>query len=191
MKIPYFYYQDFWFINSAMSVGTGFVLAIMASRFFPILDVLGIKLESPVWTFTAIFAVLYQSVFIAYFWGKRRGAFEYSYFEKNIERSPEIKKLLEEAKNELKMGDHNSANSIFKNASLLAPENFVVHFKLASSYENLGQSEEAIKLYELAFENMPTGSEPLKNYIQNQINRVESKGPSKKTAPPGLRFVIY
>jgi len=191
MKIPYFYYQDFWFINSAMSVGTGFVLAIMASRFFPVLDIMGITLESPVWTFTAIFAVLYQSVFIRYFWGKRRGAFEYSYFEKNIERSPEIKKLLEEAKKELKMGDHNSANLIFKNASLLAPENFVVHFKLASSYENLGQSEEAVKSYEQAFKNMPESSEPLKKYIQNQIERVESKGPSKKTAPPGLRFVIY
>lgn len=191
MKIPYFYYQEFWLVNSTMSVGTGFVLAIMASRLFPILELMGITLESPVWTFTAIFAALYQSVFIGYFWGKRRGAFEYSYFEKNIERSPEINKLLKEAKKELKMGDYNSANSIFKNASLLAPENFIVHFKLASSYENLGQSEEAVKSYEKAFENMPESSEPLTNYIQNQIDRVASKGPSKKTAPPGLRFVIY
>ncbi|WP_321392099.1 tetratricopeptide repeat protein [uncultured Desulfuromusa sp.] len=191
MKIPYFHYQDFWFINSALSAGTGFVLAIMASRFSPILDAVGISLESPIWTFTAIFFVLYQSTFFSYFWGKRRGAFEYSYFERNIEHTPETKKILEEAKQELKSGDHKSANSKLKNALLLAPENFVVHFKLAASFENLGQSEEAIKSYEQALANLPEKSEPLQKYIQNQIDRVETKGPTKKTAPPGLRFVIY
>ena len=191
MKIPYFHYQDFWFINSALSAGTGFVLAIMASRFFPILDAVGISLELPIWTFTTIFFVLYQGMFYSYFWGKRRGAFEYSYFEKNIEQTPETKKLLEDAKQELKSGDHRSANLILRNASLLAPEYFVIHFKLAASYENLGQSEEAIKSYEQALVNIPERSGQLQKYIQNQIDRVEKKGPTKKTAPPGLRFVIY
>jgi len=72
----------------------------------------------------------------------------------------------------------------------LAPENFVYHFRLGATYENIREAEEAINSYQQALECLTGHSEPLDKYIQNQIERVESNGPTKKTEPPGLRFVI-
>jgi hypothetical protein len=59
------------------------------------------------------FFLFFQFIVPSYFWGKRRGEFEYSFLEKSAERgkpNKELHKLLNEVKRELKMSDVKSAH---------------------------------------------------------------------------------
>lgn len=179
MKIPLTYYIKFWIINTSMALGTGVVLGIF-SKFL-------------ILTIPLIILILYQFFICSYFWGKRRGAFEYTYLERNEERSNnmELVDLFRKAKKEYKSGDPVSAHNKFKEAIILYPNSFVAHFKYALSCEKLGNEKEAIIAYKAALDKMPFFSKNLGEFIERQIKRVETEGPNRKGSVPGLQYVIH
>lgn len=183
MKVPIIHYLRFWFVNSAMAFGTGFVMGMMFNGllFF---------LHPPI-TFPFIFAFIYQFFVLSYFCGHRRGAFEYSYLEKSAENDPNLKADFKEVKNEYKLGDPRAANLKLIEAIKKFPNHFVAHFKYAISCEKLGQAQEAIASYEAAFNLLRVESERLRAYVFAQIVRIRENGPSNKTTTPGLQHVIY
>jgi hypothetical protein len=75
--------------------------------------------------------------------------------------------------------------------SLMALDNFVVHFKYAISCERVGLSEDAIAVYETAMKLLPKSAEALNTYVEKQISRVKLKGPTKRSKAPGLQYIIY
>ncbi|WP_027715939.1 hypothetical protein [Desulfuromonas sp. TF] len=183
MKIPISHYLRFWIINSAMAFGTGFVMGMMFDRFLFFL--------LPPITFPFVFALIYQFFVLSYFFGGRRGAFEYSYLERSAERDPALRADFKEVKNEYKLGDPKTANLKLNEITEKAPNHFVARFKYAISCEKLGQTQEAIVSYEAAADLSEVDSKILHEYVLTQIDRVRRKGPSTKTTAPGLQYVIY
>lgn len=166
-----------------MAFGTGFVMGIMFNRF--------LFFMLPPITFPFVFAFIYQFFVLSYFWGNRRGAFEYSYLEKIAENDPTLKKDFKEVKKEYKLGDPRTANIKLNETIQKFPNHFVARFKYAISCEKLGQAQEAIASYETAVNLLTVESDSLRDYLLTQIDRVRKKGPSTKTTAPGLQHVIY
>jgi Tfp pilus assembly protein PilF len=91
----------------------------------------------------------------------------------------------------LKYCDQNAAHIKLEELIKMYPDNFVVTFQYAISCERIGQSKEAIAAYETALKLIPESSKALNIYVDNQINRVKIKGPSKYSGAPGLRYMLY
>lgn len=180
MKVPAEYYIRFWIVNTGMMLGTGIVLGIMSKILIvtiPVALVLG-----------------YQVFIFSYYRGKRRGAFEYSYFERSEMKkssNKELVKLFKEAKSEYKFGDPKSANRKLKIAAGKSSENFVANFKYAMSCERLGKGQEATLYYINALGCLANKQKKLQKYTIEQIRRIEKKGPSNKAHAPGLQYIIY
>jgi tetratricopeptide (TPR) repeat protein len=166
-----------------MAFGTGFVMGMMFNRFLFFLI--------PPISFPVVFGLIYQFIVLSYFWGRRRGAFEYSYLERSAERDSELKRTFKDVKKELKLGDPKAANLKLNEAINKFPNHFVAQFKYAVSCEKLGQTQEAILAYESAVNLLRIESKSLHDYVLAQAYRVRSKGPSTKTTAPGLQYVIY
>ncbi|SCX80550.1 hypothetical protein [Desulfoluna spongiiphila] len=186
MRVKLGHYVYFWFVNSLMAAGTGLVLGVLAIR-------VGIFLVSPI-SFPICFVVIYQFYIVSYFWGKRRGEFEFSFLERSAVRGAENQELrirLKEVKQELKWGDPASAHGKLTAALKTSPDNFVVCFKYAVSCERMGLGDGAITSYEKAETLIPMPSTSLRCYVAKQSTRVKKEGPSKRSSSPGLQYVFY
>lgn len=128
---------------------------------------------------------------IIFFWGKRRGEFEYSFLENTAQGEKELGVCLKIINQELKYSDQNSAYLKLQEALKIYPENFVIQFRYAISCERVGKAEDAIAAYQRALKLIPESSGTLTAYVNNQINRVKIKGPSKGAAVLGLKYVLY
>lgn len=139
------------------------------------------------------FLFVYQLMATSFFWGKRRGEFEYAFLEKSAKNRNALRDLktrLKEVDYELKYSDP-SAHSKLKEITTIYPDNFVGQFKYAISCERIGQVEDAISAYEKALSLVPKSSKYLNIYVKRQIARVKTKGPSKYSVAPGLRWMLY
>lgn len=70
MTIPISYYFQFWCKGTILALGTGALLALLVPPLIAI---------SPYFIFIAV--IVYQIFVCKYFWGNRRGDFEYKYKE--------------------------------------------------------------------------------------------------------------
>ena len=171
-----------------MATGTGVIIGIFALQ-VPFLGFILNPITSPIG-----FLIIYQFFFASFFWGKRRGEFEYSFLEKFTERGnmdSGLKTELKRIKHELKFGGINSAHEKLKAVSNNYPESFVIQFKYAISCERMGLTEDALAAYKNAKTLIPGTSEALDRYIEKQNVRIKQKGPSKKSSAPGLQHVMY
>ena len=186
MNIPLIHYIRFWAYNSFLAFGTGFVMGYFFQGLL-------IFLYPPI-TFPFAFLLVYQFIIGSFFWGSRRGAFEYSYLEKTAainKFNPGLAEALEKVKFEYKMGDPKSAMLKLKEAAQVHKSNFAVHFKLAIACEKVGLGDEAIEAYREALAIVPNNAQTLHDYVKQQIERVREKGPQKKSTAPGLNRVLY
>ncbi|VFQ45397.1 tetratricopeptide repeat protein [Desulfoluna butyratoxydans] len=186
MRVKLGHYVYFWAVNSLMAAGTGLVLGIFAIR-------VGISLISPM-SFPICFVVIYQFYIVSYFWGKRRGEFEFSFLERSAirgEENQELKIRLKKVRQELKWGDPASAHAKLTAALKDFPDNFVACFKYAVSCERMGMGDDAIASYNKAETLIPTPSTSLRCYVAKQSTRVKKEGPSRRSSSPGLQYVIY
>lgn len=178
MKIPFSYYIRFWFINTLLALGTGIILGIMSKILVLTLPILVVS--------------VYQFFVFSYFWGRHRGAFEFSFLERvERRRNKQISILLNEAKQERKMGDPTASHNKLKEAINTCPSNYLAQFRYAISCENIGDAQGAIAAYKAALNYLPVQSEKLIRFIEGQIARVQTKGPSRRTSAPGLQYVIW
>jgi hypothetical protein len=196
MKVPLSHYIYFWIINSIMAFATGLVMGYFALKtlggyfFKP-------PIEFPPWCyfiFPCGFFFIFQFMTPSFFWGKRRGEFEYSFLEKSALKkmiNPELGSRLKEVKRELKFGGVNSAHEKLIAATKVFPDNFVTHFMFALSCERMGLAEAAINAYETARNLLPESAQNLTTYVTKQICRVKSEGPSKMSTAPGLQYLMW
>ena len=122
--------------------------------------------------------MVYQIIMISFFWGKRRGEFEYSFLESSEERgksNPILRSRLKEVKKELKMGDPKSAHLKIESVRKEYPEKFVVHIKYAISCERVGAADDALAAYKTAGNLIPKSEKALTQYIEKQIVRLKRK----------------
>lgn len=202
MNVPAIHYVFFWFMNSLMALGTGFILGLIVLRVADIvmsLMALDVGAVGGVFLFTLVafplgLLCIYQIFIASFFWGKRRGEFEYSFLEKTAERgkvNPELGICLKEVKHELRFGDPDAAHLKLNIATKLFPDSFVIYFKYAISCEIVGLSDDAIAAYTAAEKLLPKSVEALITYVEKQIARVKLKGPTKRSSAPGLQYMIY
>ena len=202
MKIPILYYFYFWAINSLLATGTGFVIGIFAIRLLILLLMANTSIYTTEFVefmlnpmvSSIIFFVIYQLVFVSFFWGTRRGEFEYSYIENVAKRGKSdnwLKIYLKDIKQELKYAGISSAHSKLESLVTKYPDNFLTQFKYAISCERMGLTQDAIATYKTAMNLQSIKSENLKYYANRQIERIKQKGPSKKSSAPGLQYVMY
>ncbi len=82
--------------------------------------------------------------------------------------------------------DYEKAISHLKMAIDYNPSDLVANFVLGECSERLGFGEKAISAYETALNDLSCQSDSLRQFINGQILRVHTKGPSKKPPNPGL-----
>jgi hypothetical protein len=182
-------------MNSMMALGTGFVIGYMFSPFImaPLKIPEDARLEI-IFPIMLCFIFSSQVIMLLYFWGKRRGEFEYSFIEKSTLKkrpNPELGARLKEVKRELKFGGVSLAHEKLIVATKEFPEVFVVHFMFALSCERMGLGEAAIEAYETSRKLIPETSQALITYIEKQISRVKLQGPSKMSTAPGLQYLMW
>ncbi len=186
MKVPFFHYIRFWAYNSFLAFGTGFVIGYLFQNFF-------FFLLSPI-TFPFAFLFVYQYFIASFFWGDRRGAFEFSYLERVASTNkfnPALATVFKEVKQEYKLGDPQSALQKLQKAASYYSSSFAVQFKLAIACEKLGLGDEAITAYKNALAVVPNNAPKLLQHVIRQIEHVRTKGPRRKSSAPGLQMVIY
>lgn len=79
------------------------------------------------------------------------------------------------------------AISALKDALSVKPTNLIANFRIAVLYESIGSGEDAILHYELAGRDNVV-SKNLKDYLNNQIQRVKTTGPRQKGPYDGSGF---
>ena len=115
MNISISYYVYFWFINSTMAFGFGFISGLILCRGFRFcfpqtlseaeIDQLFLSISLIV---AAAFFCIHQVILATFLWGSRRGELEYSLLEKGAEhgkQGPELAALLKKIKSGVKMSD--------------------------------------------------------------------------------------
>jgi len=197
MKIRPSYYIYFWFINSLMALGTGIIMGYVAFLVFSSMfkvEYDGIVINIFIIFITTIcFIFVSQFFLLSFFWGKRRGEFEYAFLEKSAKSkklSSDLSSRLKEIDQEMKYCDDKLVYSKLEEAIKMYPENFEVQFKYAISCERIGLAENAIAVYETALKLIPETFKALNVYVNNQIHRVKTKGPSIFDAMPGLKYLL-
>ena len=81
-----------------------------------------------------------------------------------------------------------SINKLEK-AIQLYPTALVANFMIAQSFERLGDAEKSILAYKSAAKDPSCNSKFLTKYLNDQVERVQIKGPSKKSPMAGLRHL--
>jgi len=81
MKIPVGFYIQYWLKNSILALATGVIVVFFIPPLFAF---------SPLVCLTGL--LIYQVIIFRYFWGDRKGDFEYKYREITIEKT--IKKII-------------------------------------------------------------------------------------------------
>jgi len=174
--------------------------------------------------------LIYQFVAYSYFSGKRRGLFEYIYWQSLIDRrikmvmngltftfsdeksvlnyAPTIAvpMLLKKVESEpapsrkfdiymamawaaAKEDQHQKTIEYLQEAITLKKGDLVASFRLGQSWESLGKSEEAIQAYEMALQDPSVDSQPLREFVSWQIERVKTNGPQKGMPYHYLRYI--
>jgi tetratricopeptide (TPR) repeat protein len=86
-----------------------------------------------------------------------------------------------------KSTDYEKAARYLSECLSMAPRNSVVNFRLAVTYERIGNAERAIKHYEIAAED-PDNLEHVKEFCESRIQRVRTKGPREYSWRAGFRY---
>jgi tetratricopeptide (TPR) repeat protein len=206
-----------------MAFGTGLVIGFMLG---PILGpIFHYSEESPIPAIIGlsvgiIATIIYQRYAYSYFFGKRRGIFEYMYKQSFTDRSIKmvldgltftfsdekgvlnylptiaVPMLLKKIETEpdprrkfdiymalawaaAKEDQHQKAIEYLQEAVTLKPNDLVASTRLGHSWESLGKGEEAILAYEKALQDPLLDSQPLKEFVSWQIERVKTNGPQK------------
>jgi tetratricopeptide (TPR) repeat protein len=163
--------------------------------------------------------LIYQLVAYSYFAGEKRGEFEYFYLQSLINRrikmfvdrlsySPTIpislllKKIETEPDPKRKYDiymtmawfgvweeQHQKAIEYLQEAVTLKKDDLVASFRLGQSWERLGKGGEAIQAYEMALQDPSNDSQPLKEFVSSQIERVKIKGPQKGMPYHYLKYI--
>ncbi len=76
-------------------------------------------------------------------------------------------------------------------AQELNPSDFFVNYWMAETNELIGSAEKAISIYKNIVTNFTYISENLKEYLNLQIERVNTKGPKAPSPMPGLKYMSY
>jgi tetratricopeptide (TPR) repeat protein len=207
-KIPVTFYIRFGLKNSIMALATGMLMGFMVgsmwpqSKESPVPLILGLAVG-------IISFIGYQFYAYNYYSGKRRGEFEYIYrqslidsrikrFFDRLSHAPTIPipKLLNRMENEpdpnrkfdiymtvawfaAREDRHQKAIEYLQEAAALKKDDLVASFRLGQSWERLGKGEEAIQAYEMALQDPWLDSQPLKEFVSSQIERVRNNGPQK------------
>lgn len=227
MDIPLVYTFKFWIKNSFLSTATGAVVGMLIG--FGILGAIPGAI---------IGLIVYQIIFGKFFWGKRRGDFQYQYrgeiLEKQIRQSIKnhfgrltylryymdqfnnigwfqadvCNKLLNAeginsneqilfaiyikmASLSLKDDDLVKEQKFLREALKLFPNDLLSNYRLAVNLEKTDSAKDARKHYETAMTDNQFFSKHLNDFLQNQINRINTKGTLKKPPALGLRFTSW
>jgi tetratricopeptide (TPR) repeat protein len=226
-KIPVTFYIWFDLKNSLMALASGLILEVACPQFIlewfrpaPILLLI----------FIIIPILIYQFYAYSYFFGERRGVFEYMYRQRFTDRR--IKKVLDgltftfsdeksvlnyaptiaipmllkkietepdpSLKSDIYMAlawaaakedQHQKAIEYLQEAVTLKQNDLVASTRLGQSWERLEKGEEAIRAYEMALRDPSLDSQPLKEFVSSQIERVKIKGPQKGMPYHYLRYI--
>lgn len=202
MNIPSDFYVKFWLKNSSLAIATGLVLGLLTRIWFLF------------FIFPIVAFIIYQIAIFRYFWGKERGNFEYYYREWLIKSHKiEINQTLYEGllqnkqrntSNEhgfflylkaseiaTKEYDYDNAIQFLRQAVSSKPYDLVANYRLATALERVGDADNAISAYEAAKQDPSIKSPELKEFISNQIERVKTKGPTKKPPMSGLKYMTW
>jgi len=95
------------------------------------------------------------------------------------------------AKFYIKDDQYDKAVANFKEALSIKPADLIVNLMIANVYEWLGAGTDAIASYETALHRSSELSQRFLTYITSQIERVKTKGPRKKPALSGLRYMSH
>lgn len=90
-----------------------------------------------------------------------------------------------------KEGDMKNERAYLLRALSFCPNDLITNFRIAVASEREGQAQESIEYYKKALGASAVDSNELKQFITNQITRVETKGPIKCPPMPGLRFLSW
>jgi hypothetical protein len=197
MKIRTYYYIYFWLINTLTAFGTGIIMGYVAFLVFSSMfkvEYDGIVINTfIIFIMPICFILVSQFFLLSFFWGKRRGEFEYAFLEKSAKSekpSSDLRSRLKEIDQEFRYCDDKLAYSKLKETTKMYPDNFVVQFKYAMSCERIGLAETALAAYKTSLKLIPESFNALNIYVNNQINRVKTKCPSKFDAMPGLKYLL-
>ena len=221
-RIPISYYFGIWLKTTVMATSTGLIVGFLMPG--GIGAILGVII-GPIWALWISYS---------FFWGKKRGQFEYEFSRKQaLKKAKKVlvntigwfscqrlylselgeiswsdgeayKDIIMNSKIEsehkyyiyiraadvhLKKRKYENAINKLENAIELFPEALVANFMLALSFERVGETEKAILAYKNAAKDPLWNSKYLKKYINDQVKRVQTKGPRKKAPMPGLRHL--
>jgi hypothetical protein len=76
MNIPFEFYIQYWLKNSILALATGFIIVFFIPPLFALCPLIGL-----------IGLPIYQVFIFRYFWGNRKGNFEYNYREIKLEKT--------------------------------------------------------------------------------------------------------
>jgi tetratricopeptide (TPR) repeat protein len=84
---------------------------------------------------------------------------------------------------------YNEAIQSMKKALEIKPDEFTPNFRMAELFEMVGAGNDAIKQYELAISLLNSRQQSIYDYVSSQIKRVKEKGPKKRRAPSGYKWM--
>jgi tetratricopeptide (TPR) repeat protein len=84
---------------------------------------------------------------------------------------------------------YNDAIMSMKRALEIKPEGFIPNFSMAELLEMVGAGGDAIKYYEFALSMLDKNQQSICDYVSKQIQRVKDKGPKKRRAPSGYKWM--
>ena len=91
----------------------------------------------------------------------------------------------------LKDDDFDNVIRFLKQAADIKPNDLVVNYRLAVSFERIGAGKDAIQYYKEALKDPFINSSQIKRFIMSQIERVATEGPKKKPPMFGFRYMTW
>jgi tetratricopeptide (TPR) repeat protein len=88
-----------------------------------------------------------------------------------------------------KEDQHQKAIDYLQEAVTLKKDDLVASFRLGQSWERLGKGEAAIQAYEMALQDPSLDSQPLREFVSSQIERVRTNGPQKGMPYHYLKYI--
>lgn len=90
----------------------------------------------------------------------------------------------------LKFDNYGAELENLHHAVALKPNDIVANYRLAVAFERNGSATDAVKHYEAALNSPDISTIELKKYIESQIERVKTKGPTSKPPTLGCKWII-
>jgi hypothetical protein len=113
--------------------------------------------------------------------------------DKGISKNDDLKFYiyLKVAKSSLKDSSFERELNYLRKAVSIRSNDLVANYRLANSLERVASGQAAVQAYESALRDPAINTTELKEFILDQIKRVETEGPAKKPPMPGLRFMTW